>query len=296
MANLLSPTAPELMMANLVNVFVYGTLRPPQPNTTPADSRYYPEVARCVKTVTPAWLPAADVFDAGSYPAIIRGSGVVYGELLGVQPRALEIMDRIEGHPTFYKRERVQVETDHGPEAAWVYWAPRGLVIGRPQIINGDWLHRQYAAASEPRFQPAIDPRLLALVRRFAQADCCWLSTVRPDDRAHSAPVWHVWLAGRVYVVSQPDAVKIRNLQHNPSVVVTHPDPVNPIIIEGWGTVVPTHQDKLRPLFKDKYDWDIQTDTEYNSVIEITPLKLMTWGKYGDGRWPGEDVLQVYLA
>lgn len=282
-------------MPNLVNVFVYGTLRPPQPNTAPADSRYYPEVARFVKSMTPGRLPSAQIYDVGAYPAIVRGDGTVYGELLRLQPRGLEIMDRIEGHPTFYRRERVQVETEQGQASAWVYWAPKGLTIGRPLIVNGDWLHRQYASATEAQPQPEVDPTLLALVRRFARAECSWLSTVRPDGRAHSAPVWHVWLAGRVYVVSQPEAVKTLNLQHNPSVVITHPDPVNPVIIEGWGTVSPATGNRLRPLFKDKYDWDILTDADYTTIIEITPLKLLAWGKYGDGRWPGEAVVQVHL-
>ncbi len=49
----------------------------------------------------------------------------------------------------------------------------------------------------------------------------------------------------------------------------------------------------LQPLFKAKYDWDIERSPEYDTIIEITPTKLMTWGEHGDGRWTGADLLKI---
>jgi gamma-glutamylcyclotransferase (GGCT)/AIG2-like uncharacterized protein YtfP len=282
-------------MANTTNVFVYGTLRPQQSDTLADDSRYYAEIANYVKSSIPGQLKSARIFDIGTYPAAIPDKGTVYGDVLTVRARAMEVMDRIEGHPSFFKRKRTQIETENGPIKAWVYWAPRSLTVGRPYIANGDWLHREYEDEMEPGPIIAIDPKLLKLIKRFAKADCSWLSTVRPNNRPHSVPVWHIWLNGRIYVVSQPTAVKAINLKNNPSVTIAHPDPLNPVIIEGWGTFAPSMKNVIQPHFKIKYGWDIYTDQEYTAMIEVTPLKLLAWGKYGDGRWSGEQLLQVRL-
>ena len=58
----------------------------------------------------------------------------------------------------------------------------------------------------------AHDATLSALLEKFAQADCCWFSSVRPDGRAHLAPIWHVWHAGSVYVVTRDQSVRARIL------------------------------------------------------------------------------------
>jgi len=290
-------------MSNMEKLFVYGTLRPPQPDTPADDSRYYLKIAAQIKSTAPAWLQGR-LYHLGTYPGLRPGQGKVQGDLLTVTPKAVAIMDRIEGHPTFFKREKVTVHTAAETVQAWVYWAPKGLVQGKPPIASGDWFKRHEPAegvdlpdAEEAENDlPPVDDTLLALVKRFAQADCSWLSTVRPDGRAHSSPIWHVWHNGRAYIVTLARAVKTKNILENPSVVITHPDPLNPVIIEGWATPAPAMEATLQPLFKAKYDWDISSDTDYDTILEITPLKLMAWGKYGEGRWPGEAIMQVQSA
>lgn len=296
-------------MSQPVHIFVYGTLRPPRAGTPPADSKYYPEIAEQILAHQPATLTYAELYDLGAYPAAVPGDGVIRGDLLEVAADALSIADRIEGHPTFFRRERVTVQTANGEFSAWVYWAPPGLHVGRRRISSGDWFAR-HADAPEPsaagnEAQSAdptpVDPTLRTLVQRFAEADCSWLSSVRPDGRAHSAPVWHVWYRGRAYVVTTARAVKTANIARNPSVVIAHPDPHDSLIIEGWATTADSLGDApdslwhaLRPLFREKYDWDICTDEVYDTIIEITPTKLMAWGKYGEGRWGGADLLRVW--
>jgi gamma-glutamylcyclotransferase (GGCT)/AIG2-like uncharacterized protein YtfP len=289
-------------------VFVYGTLRPPRPDTPDGDCRYYPKIASYVQSASPAHLLQGELYDLGTYPAARLGEGVIQGDLLIVEATALEIMDRIEGHPTFFKRAKVLVQTEASSEAssikAWIYWAPEGLVLGKHRIVRGDWLQRkQQSGEAEcalvedeiiPIDQSKVDAALQTLVRRFAKAECSWLNSVRPDGRAHSAPVWHVWYRGRAYVVTISAAVKVANIMEHPVVVITHPDPVDPIIIEGWATLATGMEPQLQPLFKTKYDWDIDNDSDYDAIIEITPTKLMAWGKYGEGRWPGTEVLQVW--
>jgi general stress protein 26 len=143
--------------------------------------------------------------------------------------------------------------------------------------------------------QPVENPTLHALVQRLAESDCCWFSSVRPDGRAHSVPIWHVWHLGRVYIITDPKSVKVANIRHHPAVVVTHPDPLNPIIVEGVAQLAPDRLADISARFQAKYDWDPSQDAQYGAVLEITPSKLMAWGKYGEGRWSGEDVVRIVL-
>ncbi len=142
------------------------------------------------------------------------------------------------------------------------------------------------------------DPTLQAILTRFAAAECSWLSTVRPDGRAHATPIWHVWQAGRAYLVTTERAVKTANIAANPSVVLTHPDPLQVIIIEGTAGLSRDFPGGLRERFQEKYSWDIGADPDYTVLIEITPTKLMAWGDEGAGRrtrWSGADVMAVSL-
>ena len=287
---------------DIEQVFVYGTLRPPRSDTPEGDTRYYPQIAPYIQTVTPAYILQADLYDLGTYPAARPGNNTIHGDLLTIQPQALPIMDRIEGHPTFFQRARVLVhDTKNNSTEAWIYWAPEGLTVGKPRIPQGDWLQRPKAYQAplpdeEILANPTeIDPTLQTLVQHFAASQCSWLSTVRSDGRVHSTPIWHIWYRGRAYIVTLSSAVKTANILNNPSVVITHPDPIDPIIIEGWATPAGMMEQQLQPLFKAKYDWDISTDSDYDTIIEITPTKLMAWGKHGQGHWRGTEVLGVWL-
>ena len=137
---------------------------------------------------------------------------------------------------------------------------------------------------------------LTQLIQRFTEADCSWLSSVRADGRVHSAPIWHAWYQGRAYVVTRSVAVKVANIRHNPSVVLTLPDPMNPLIIEGQAAQVEAVRPALRPLFQAKYDWDIEKSAEYDTILEITPTKIIAWGQYGEGRWSGEALAALQLS
>src|SRR5450759_3940313 len=47
------------------------------------------------------------------------------------------------------------------------------------------------------------------------------LSTVRPDGRPHRVPVWFLWDGATFLIFSQPKDQKLRNLRHNPNVVLS---------------------------------------------------------------------------
>jgi gamma-glutamylcyclotransferase (GGCT)/AIG2-like uncharacterized protein YtfP len=125
-----------------VGVFVYGTLRPPRDETPLGESRFYPQISPYVRTVRAARLPQAVLYDLGAYPAARPGEGIVHGDLLTVGERALAVMDRIEGHPAFFRRQQEMVHTEDGAVRAWVYWGPEDLPDGKRRILSGDWFER----------------------------------------------------------------------------------------------------------------------------------------------------------
>ena len=101
------------------------------------------------------------------------------------------------------------------------------------------------------------DPILARLIEKFTTAEACWFSSTRPDGRAHLAPIWHVWHAGRIYVVTQETSVRSQNIAHQPAVSLSLPDAVNVLIVEGTARVTPEQKDALNPVFKAKYDLGI---------------------------------------
>ncbi len=123
-------------------VFVYGTLRPPREGQDPRDSMYHPAVAHQVLWSVSAWLDGAELYDFGDYPGAYPGQGRIQGDLLAVEPQALRTMDRIELEGHEYRRRRVTVHTERGPQEAWIYWAPEDWrPLGR-RIPSGDWFRR----------------------------------------------------------------------------------------------------------------------------------------------------------
>ena len=110
---------------------------------------------------------------------------------------------------------------------------------------------------------------------------------MRPDGRPHATPIWHEWHAGRAYIVTRSDAVKTANIRANPHVVITDTDARHPVIIEGRAAFAPQAEAELQPLFLAKYDWDISTDAEYDTIIAITPEKIIAWGEEDGRRWSG---------
>ena len=79
-----------------------------------------------------------------------------------------------------------------------------------------------------------------------------------------------------MYVCTSVDSVKARNLQANPSVSLALENGNAPVVLEGRAcfTSIESVPPAVIEAFQRKYDWNIVTDTTYNQVIEIEPMKI----------------------
>ena len=110
-------------------VFVYGTLLSGEPN-----HRLLADAELVGEARTEA---AFDLVSLGAFPAMVPGGGTaIAGEVYEVDPQTLDALDRLEGHPRFYRRHAVRL--DDGGEVL-AYLLTPDQVRGRPRITSGDW-------------------------------------------------------------------------------------------------------------------------------------------------------------
>lgn len=127
------------------NIFVYGTLRRPV-GGSPGDTKFHSRISHSIITAQAATLDGAILYDLGTFPGVLRGAGVVVGEVFEIDDHALSEADVIEGHPSFYERNLETVTMSNGSVLdAWVYWAPAALIGDRPAVDGGDWFKRNRA-------------------------------------------------------------------------------------------------------------------------------------------------------
>jgi general stress protein 26 len=67
---------------------------------------------------------------------------------------------------------------------------------------------------------------------RLTEAQLYWMVTVRSDGRPHAVPLCGVWRDGAFFFCTGDAEQKMRNLEHDPHVVVT----AGPLGADGWGS------------------------------------------------------------
>jgi len=113
-----------------------------------------------------------------------------------------------------------------------------------------------------------------------------WFTSVRPDGRPHSVPVWFLWDGTSILVYSRPGQ-KIRNIQHNPAVILALDDTKggeDVVSLEGRAELLddPT-LGMANPPFVAKYEALVtamnitpeQIASVYNQVIRVTPTRFL---------------------
>lgn len=113
---------------------------------------------------------------------------------------------------------------------------------------------------------------------RLAESRNFWVVTVDPKGRPHAMPVWGVWLGDRFWFSAAPDALKVRNIETNPHVVVTGEDTVNVVSIEGTAAPAGVRRD-VAEAWAARYEEDPDKRAEMvdfmlgGALFEVTPVK-----------------------
>ena len=127
----------------------------------------------------------------------------------------------------------------------------------------------------------------------LAQPRIAHLVTLRPEGAPHVAPVWFLWdgehgTKGRAWVMADGGAVKVRNIQSNPSVALSIATPERPlsyVVLEGQAAVDSDDLSQVVERMCVLYDGpgrgaDFAKELlgeERMVLLEITVDKVMSW-------------------
>jgi hypothetical protein len=78
------------------------------------------------------------------------------------------------------------------------------------------------------------------------------ISTVRPDGRAHTMPVWGIWLDGLYCLSTAITSVKSKNLMANPACTITSSVDPDCVVLEGAAELAAL-PDGFTAAYRDKY-------------------------------------------
>jgi PPOX class probable F420-dependent enzyme len=154
-------------------------------------------------------------------------------------------------------------------------------------------LERHNGAVSPPA-SLAVLRSLVRLHDLLANARIVWLSTTRPDGRPHVVPAWFDWDGEVITVFTRSDAQKVRNVRHEPRVMLAigQPDPAFECeLLEGNAAVVDGRaagSESVRPSsrFASKYAKSLAETgrtidsfgAEFPNALQIRPTRLLDWG------------------
>ncbi len=118
-------------------VFVYGSLLAGLGNHRLL-RRHCARLVAPAQTINAGWT----MLSLGGFPGVVHGGeDVIYSEVYRVDQDGLAALDRLEGYPTFYDREQIEVSALAGegaPMKVWIYVLQR-QVGDEPVVPGGDW-------------------------------------------------------------------------------------------------------------------------------------------------------------
>ena len=114
--------------------------------------------------------------------------------------------------------------------------------------------------------------------KRLQEQRNIWVATVRPDGRPHMTPVWFAFWMGRIYICISSRSVKARNLESSAEIAVALENGNTPLIVEGEAELVlDPWPGEVAAIFQRKYNWDINSDADYDLLVRIHPRKWLAW-------------------
>lgn len=116
----------------MIKVFVYGSLRKGYGN----HDRLMKKAQFLREAET---KPEYTLVSLGAFPAMIKGTTAIKGELYSVGLQTLAQLDILEGHPDFYKRTVIKL-SDETDCFTYIYQLPiEEKVLQNFTIKSGDW-------------------------------------------------------------------------------------------------------------------------------------------------------------
>ena len=118
--------------------------------------------------------------------------------------------------------------------------------------------------------------------QRLRAESIIWLSSVRPDGRPHLVPVWFLWDGAEILIFSKPAAQKVRNLRHNPQVMLaldSADEGEDVVLLEGWAellgdgapqSTLPEYAEKYAALMTRIGITAASMAAEYTQAIRVT--------------------------
>jgi PPOX class probable F420-dependent enzyme len=150
------------------------------------------------------------------------------------------------------------------------------------------------APSPVPIAPPTTDSILGSIVRLhrlLCDARIVWLSTTRPDGRPHVVPTWFDWDGEVITVFTRPEAQKVRNVRHEPRVMVAigKPEPAFEVELLEADAIVRSCPVNPSTTFASKYAEALAETgrtidsyaAEYPHAIRIRPTRLLDWGARG---------------
>ena len=124
--------------------------------------------------------------------------------------------------------------------------------------------------------------------RRLSDESVVWLTTAGADGQPQSSPVWFFWDGSSLWLRSQAQAGKVRNIKANPRVAVHLADDGHGgdiVTIEGRASFEDAPQELLA-TYLSKYGDAIRNElktspeqiaADYPTTIHITPTRARVW-------------------
>jgi len=124
--------------------------------------------------------------------------------------------------------------------------------------------------------------------QRLAGEAIAWLTTASADGQPQSSPVWFIWDGASLWLRSQAQAGKVRNIEANPRVALHLADDGhggNIITIEGTASLESAPSELLESIdakYGEAIRTGLQTSLEqlaadYPITIRVTPTRTRAW-------------------
>lgn len=130
------------------------------------------------------------------------------------------------------------------------------------------------------------DPKQAHIDARLHSDPIVWFTSVRPDGRPHSVPVWFLWDGSTFLIFSIPENQKVRNIRHDPRVLLALDDTKagnDVITIEGTAELIDdANLSVTLAAYATKYadlisalGWSPESMAkQYAQAIRVTPTKI----------------------